>query len=542
MMAQKHLHELLREDQEPFLLNKYIADRRCQLKKSSPKTHLQIKKRKPVSQNSTFPSNFCKNACFFSLHDSPDPRKSPLFEFPSPAKSPCKSPNAIFLHIPARTAALLLEAALRIQKQSSSKTKPQRKNNGGTFGLFGSILKRLTHRSRNRKREIANNGAKVSVKDILRWDSTVGKNNLSRRKTSAAMEERSGSEMGFSCSYNGRPSSAIWSESNEEKSLDMDLDTSCSCSESEDFEEILMSKEVIANNSAFASCDKHFCESPFHFVLQRSPSFGHRTPLFSSPATSPSRHQKEGKENYEVQSFKKLQVEEEEEEKEQCSPVSVLDPPFEDDDDRHVEDDDDNENDGFDLECSYAIVQRAKQQLLHKLRRFEKLAELDPIELEKRMLEQEQDDDDNDENVICELLEEEEFQQMSDSSDGEMNIDGFLQEVLKSSSHNLRHIPDGMKRLVSDLIAEEETEQKCYVDNDRELVANRVCKRLDSWKEVESNTIDMMVGQDFRREIDGWKKNQEQIRETALEVEYAIFGLLMKELSEELVCLSGEKF
>lgn len=49
-----------------------------------------------------------------------------------------------------------------------------------------------------------------------------------------------------------------------------------------------------------------------------------------------------------------MQVKEEEEEKEQCSPVSVLDPPFEDDDDRHVDDD---ENDGFDLECSYAIVQ-----------------------------------------------------------------------------------------------------------------------------------------------------------------------------------------
>ena len=48
-------------------------------------------------------------------------------------------------------------------------------------------------------------------------------------------------------------------------------------------------------------------------------------------------------------------LEEEEEEKEQCSPVSVLDPPFQDDDYGHVDDDD--ENDGFDLECSYAIVQ-----------------------------------------------------------------------------------------------------------------------------------------------------------------------------------------
>ncbi|EOY08144.1 protein of unknown function DUF4378 - like 9 [Theobroma cacao] len=536
MMAQKHLHELLQEDQEPFLLKNYIADRRCQLKNPSPKTHLQIKKRKPISQNSNFPSNFCKNACFFSFQDSPDPRKSPLLEFPSPAKSPCKSPNAIFLHIPARTAALLLEAALRIQKQSSSKTKPQSKNNGRSFSLFGSILKRLTHRNRNRKNEIANDGAKVSVKDILRWDSTVGKSNQNQKKMSSAMEEKSGCEMGFSSSYNGRPSSAVWSESNEEKSLDRDLDTSSSCSQSEDFEEIFMSKDVLENNAACASCDKHFCESPFHFVLQRSSSFGHRTPLFSSPATSPSRDQKQDKEKYEVESLKKLQVKEEEEEKEQCSPVSVLDPPFEDDDDRHVDDDDDDENDGFDLECSYAIVQKAKQQLLHKLRRFEKLAELDPIELEKRMLEQEQDDD-NDDNGICDLEEEEEIEHESASSDSEMNVDAFVQEVLKSSFHSLRHSPEGMKRLVSDLVAEEETEQNCYID--REVVVRMVCKRLESWKEVESNTIDMMVEQDFRRELDGWKNSQGQIRETALEVEYAIFGLLMEELSKELVGLTG---
>lgn len=178
----------------------------------------------------------------------------------------------------------------------------------------------------------------------------------------------------------------------------------------------------------------------------------------------------------------------------------------------------------------------AKQQLLHKLRRFEKLAELDPIELEKRMLEQEQDDD-NDDNGICDLEEEEEIEHESASSDSEMNVDAFVQEVLKSSFHSLRHSPEGMKRLVSDLVAEEETEQNCYID--REVVVRMVCKRLESWKDVESNTIDMMVEQDFRRELDGWKNSQGQIRETALEVEYAIFGLLMEDLSKELVGLTG---
>ncbi|KAK8649422.1 hypothetical protein V6N13_130151 [Hibiscus sabdariffa] len=470
-MAQKHLHQLLEEDQEPFVLQTFIADR---LKKSS---HLQLKKPKPIAQ-----SSFCKNACFFSFHKaSPDPRKSPLFEL----HSPVKTPNAIFLHIPTTTAALLLEAALRIQKHSSSKTKSK----GRSFGLFGSILKRLTPRAKTRKREISNDGP---------------------RETLPVMEDQS-----------GRPSSAVWSE----KSMDMDLDTSCSCShQSEDFEEILTSKDVLQCNPAFASFDEHFCESPFHFVLRKSPSFSHPTPLFSSPTTS----QKEDKENCETENFQNLQADEEEEEKEQCSPVSVLDPPFEDDN-RHMDDDDDNnaeENDGFDLECSFANVQRAKQQLLHKLRSFEKLAELDLIKLEKRMLEHDDDDD-----GICDLGEEDEHENESFSLESEINVDVIIQEVLKSSFCNAVCLPDDMKRLVWDLIGEEESDII-----DRETVAKRVCKRLESWNDVESNTIDMMVEQDFRRsEGDGWIGNQEENKETASQLEYAIFGMLMEELAEEIV-------
>lgn len=58
---------------------------------------------------------------------------------------------------------------------------------------------------------------------------------------------------------------------------------------------------------------------------------------------------------------------EEEEEKEQCSPVSVLDPPFDEDDehesrdaeedDKEDEDDGDEDDDDYDMECSYENVQ-----------------------------------------------------------------------------------------------------------------------------------------------------------------------------------------
>lgn len=62
--------------------------------------------------------------------------------------------------------------------------------------------------------------------------------------------------------------------------------------------------------------------------------------------------------NQEAETLQKIQLEEDEE-KDQCSPVSVLDPPFQDYDDEErdggdVEDDDD---DSYDLECSYAIMQ-----------------------------------------------------------------------------------------------------------------------------------------------------------------------------------------
>lgn len=165
---------------------------------------------------------------------------------------------------------------------------------------------------------------------------------------------------------------------------------------------------------------------------------------------------------------------------------------------------------------------------MHKLRRFEKLAELDPIELEKRILEQEQDDTDND-NFDLEEEEECEYYE-SASPDREADFDESVKEVLsnKSSYRNVRQIPQDMKRLITDLIAEEESV-------DRDTVVKRVCRRLESWKEVESNTIDMMVEQDLKRELDGWKRYQEQVGETALEIELSIFGLLMEELSEELV-------
>lgn len=162
---------------------------------------------------------------------------------------------------------------------------------------------------------------------------------------------------------------------------------------------------------------------------------------------------------------------------------------------------------------------------MHKLRRFERLAELDPIELEKRMSEDQEDEDDNED-----LIEEEEWVNIDESRLFciEENDDEFIREVFsKSNLCRLNKIPSDFKRLVLDLIAEE---KKNGFDYSNEVIMSKVCKRLDSWKEVESNTIDMMVELDLRRELDGWKRYQEEMGEKAMEIEIAIFGLLVEEL------------
>ncbi|KAI8560097.1 hypothetical protein RHMOL_Rhmol04G0228900 [Rhododendron molle] len=558
IMAHKHLHELLQEDQEPFLLKNYISDRKSQLQIVPKSSVLQPKKRRPITDSSISKRSLYKQACFFSYKNSPDLRKSPA-----------KSSNAVSLHVPARTAALLLESALRIQKQSPARRPRTHISNLGA-GLFSSIFRRLSGKNHTRKFEIGNgeavvsarktggkgkelNGNVASVDDgsavemgfssCCNDDENSGRNcgiwsgGESGRKgeklkgSVVRVEDGSPIEMGFfsfDCSTSRR-ASTIWSESNEEKSLDLESSSSTS-SRSCGFEEIGQD----GPNEDFGFCEKGFCSSPlspFRFALETSHSFGDRTPVFLSPAASPSRHKIQEREDCEVLLLESMV--EEEEEKEQFSPVSVLDPPFEDDDDC-------NEEGSCDLECSYAIVQRAKQQLLHKLRRFEKLAELDPIELEKIMLEEQDDDDmnfeDPDEGRDQEAFDEAE----SLSSYTETNAHYFVREVLGKLGFQFSGVPAHMDRLVSDLIAEEKIEEDGT--DDGESVVRRVCKRLDSWKEEKSNTIHMMVGLDFRRGSDhGWKRtDKNQVIEAAMEIEQSIFRLLVEELSEALMEFSGE--
>uniref|UniRef100_A0A7N0UB33 Uncharacterized protein n=1 Tax=Kalanchoe fedtschenkoi TaxID=63787 RepID=A0A7N0UB33_KALFE len=290
------LHDLLQQDQEPFHIRDYISDRRTMLRTSTRPLQL-TPSRKPLSETTSnssssvthFPVTFCKNACFAGKHDSPDlTRASPVVYF---RKSPVK-----LLHIPSKTAALLLEAALRIHKNSSARRFRT------DFGIFGSVFKKLTLKTRNRNdRELEATGVPpLPVKNIFRRDASrkqaSGSGKL--RRDSLDLEEvLSDSDMGFYC--HERRSDAVWSEDKSQ-----DTETSCSSSSNSDVTQL----------------------------RRRSPDFSFLPP-------SPSR--------------RTVKDEDEEEEKEQCSPVCVLDPLFEYEDDT-IED----ENDGHGrLQCSYASVQ-----------------------------------------------------------------------------------------------------------------------------------------------------------------------------------------
>ncbi|XP_051130472.1 uncharacterized protein LOC127251000 [Andrographis paniculata] len=450
------LLEMLQEDQEPFQLKTYIADRRSQIKKPSPsqRTAVQLRNRKPAVVIADGSRNrggiLCRHACFFAFQNSPDLRKSPFADWPaSPAKSPTRA--AAFLHIPSRTAALLLEAALRVQK-------PRPGSPGRTpgFGPFGSFLRRLRDRSKNKKRAISDN------------DFT---------KNAAK-----------SCSHRDRRiSSPEWTSENEIKSMAFEASTS---SYSSDWSE-----------QNFRPPEKRFCVSPFQFSFHPSPSpTGRRTPEFSSPAGSPRRHVS-----------KKESNEEDEDKEDQSSPVSVLEPVFD-------EDDDDCE-----IECSsYANVQRAKEQFLLRLRRFEKLADIGPMELDDEKLLDESGEDD--------------FPEDSESVDKKpLSVDLLVSRVLDQSDIQTAPSP-GMTKLVGDLIVEEKGERMCRSGEAAAAVVGRIRERLDLWKEVELDTIDMMVGLDMRgkKGADGWTKFAGEIEEAAAEVEAAVCGVVVDELLEEL--------
>ncbi|KAL9253707.1 hypothetical protein AKJ16_DCAP04980 [Drosera capensis] len=240
--------------------------------------------------------------------------------------------------------------------------------------------------------------------------------------------------------------------------------------------------------------------SPFRFTLEGSGNGADcESPCFGSPASSPAHKQYQGTESCVLENTVKFQTEvEEEEEKEQNSPVSVLDPPCEDRDERD-DDRDHAEENGYDYDhqCSYAFVQK-----------------LNPFELEKRTQAQERECN-RDKSIRPEdTLLEDNFRQL-----------GF---------HGLQK--PGMKRLISHLINEVEEDQRRlkHSVNGIDTAVKRVCKRLETWQNVDTSTTDM-IKTELGGESSEWRKPSEQITQAAVEIEAEILCKLVEEIVEDLI-------
>ncbi|PWA95132.1 hypothetical protein CTI12_AA053150 [Artemisia annua] len=388
-MGHKHLHELLKEDQEPFHLNTYISNHLIHVKSN---TTLNTRKRKPIIQStstSTTARNFCINhVCFFKLHESPDVRKSPFLDIKSP------------FHVPSRTASMLLDAALRVHKPK--KPKPGLSGKAG-FGLFGSLLKRLKdRRSRIKRREIS----------LSSYDSPLAhdlKEVYENENDGFVLSPFRFSLVNSSPSTGGRTPDFISPTTSPTHPIIQLLKWT-------------VSRPTSAELSQFEDLDVEIEYLGVFSDVHAKKVKKTMTPMTGLETKNPMREKKD------YEGVESRQIHLEEEDKEQCSPVSVLDPLFYDDEEEHdvgavVED-------GYDLECCYTNVQRAKQQLLQKLQRFEKLANLDPIELDKHMSEQ------------C-----------SDDIDENSTTEDVLRGIIKD--FDAEEVPTHMKKLVLDLIHEE---------------------------------------------------------------------------------------
>ncbi|WOL07508.1 hypothetical protein Cni_G16250 [Canna indica] len=221
-----------------------------------------------------------------------------------------------------------------------------------------------------------------------------------------------------------------------------------------------------------------------------------------------------------------------EDEEEQLSPVSIMDFPS--------EEDDDEEDEACDLASSsfrrnVVNLERTKSQLLHKIGRFESLADLNPINLERRFAscihdarslssdndEQEQADDDSEEAI------------------GEPERKAWVLLEQFTSSCHVGAVDASMEKLLMDFIGELSRADDSGSSLQRRLLAEEkeeaLLRRGIDWVEgVRSgDAMEDYHGEATLREMDndGWLRCCSDEREITLDFE----GFLLRSLVEELV-------
>ncbi|KAK9198569.1 hypothetical protein WN944_013755 [Citrus x changshan-huyou] len=203
-----------------------------------------------------------------------------------------------------------------------------------------------------------------------------------------------------------------------------------------------------------------------------------------------------------------------EEEKEQFSPVSVLDCPFEDEKDIN--------SPPFDHRL--AGMEGTKQKLMQKLRRFESLAQLEPIDLEKRIASFQLDD---------------KFLESSSTQSFENETAKKVQELLKlmkstspSNSYNMCKAED----LLSDFFREKLAENKAKTERDllreaEDWINGQPQELLQGWEVKDGRKAYV---NDMEKNGRWSDVNEEEKQEVGLALELEIFNRLMDEFVLDL--------
>lgn len=221
--------------------------------------------------------------------------------------------------------------------------------------------------------------------------------------------------------------------------------------------------------------------------------------------------------NYSAETTKKEWLNEE---KEQFSPVSVMDFPCDDDDEDEV---------SCPFQRRLVHIEGTKKSLMHKIRRFESLATLEPIDLEKRIALSESDHE-----SVESILQPCSFSLQEEETEAERKAEALLLQMkLAAPSFSFKF--KGVENLLLDFFRERLTEGNEY---DHELL-----EVVNDWMDGEPR--DLVKGwevqknrQAYIRDMEKggmWSKyDDEEKQEVGLELEEDVFSSLLNELCLDL--------
>ncbi|XP_043715622.1 uncharacterized protein LOC122664012 isoform X2 [Telopea speciosissima] len=226
------------------------------------------------------------------------------------------------------------------------------------------------------------------------------------------------------------------------------------------------------------------------------------------------------------------------EEKKQFSPVSVLDFPEEEDDDGETET-------PSSFHQSLANMERTKQKLMHKIRRFESLAQLEPVDLGKRIALLEKDDSGESSSQNVSQEDEDEEQECEVEPETKM-AEGRALELLKlmktTSSLEGWTTTGNLDGVLLDFLKERITGTAAVAEEADGFDYKEVVKVARAWVN-EKPFGGMALGLEYNRETyvremeseEGrWRKFEEEQSELAMEVENGVLGSLVDELLVDL--------